>query len=329
MRRNLLLFVLLLSSLFAIGAGKEPYYIVDGQPGVPVDQLPPMEEIDSRKELDPEEAAYIYGKRAANGAVIICTKEYAHRKKVQAEQNKREYERNQAREEQERIQQETIAEQQAIQRQKDHKEFFIIFCVECVLVIYLFWLLFKKSKTRFEEACIIAQQESSKHSFKSERFNVIDSFRFFATIILWLFIAVLCALALWLFYTSGRGNIGHAIILVLIEPLPIFIIIESIIYYRQCYIEIDDEGIRGVCAEYLLAAIPKYKGINIRWGYVSSAKVIDVSWGNRTEKRLVLYSDEDCRKEVDSIFLLYFPTKDITAQVNRSYLRYAGKQLII
>jgi len=321
--------LLLFISLLAVGAGKETYYIVDGKSGVPFDQLPPAEEIDSRQELDPEEAEYIYGKhRAANGVVVICTKEYARERKLLAEHSKRELELSQKREEQARIRKETIAKQQALQLQEKQKTLKVIYTIVCVVSICLLFFLLKHSKSRYEEACRIAQHENSKRTIRSERFYVTDSVRFYATIIVWLIFTVLIGLALWWMYASNPEDIMYAIILLLIEPLPVFIIIESITYHWRCYTEIDDEGIRGVCAEYWLSAIPLCKGINIRWEQVASAKVIDVPWGRRTEDRLVFYSDEQCQNMIDSIFLMMLPTSEIKAQVNRFYSRYAGKRLI-
>lgn len=327
MKRKLFLFVFLVFSLLVAGAGKELYYIVDGIPGVPFDQLPPAEEIASQKEVDPEEAAYIYGDRAANGAVIISTKEYARKQAEQYKQSQAREERK-AREAQERVQQEKIAKQIAIQRQKEHqKKFIIVLWIGSVIMAFILFLLFRKSKTSLKEALLIAQNESYKQTIRNERFYITGSFRYYATIIFCLFIAVLMAFLLRLDYTSEQGSIVYSIILVLIEGLGIYHIIEYVTHLWQCYLEVDDEGIRGVYAEYLFVEI-QYIGIDIRWEEVASAKVIDVPFGKTTVDRLVFYSDEDCQTKIDSALLVYFPTSEITAQINRFYARFSGKRLI-
>lgn len=316
----------MLFSLLAVGAGKEPYYIVDGKLGVSADQLPPAEEIASKTKIDPEEAAYIYGDRAANGVIIIRTKEYERKMQLQVEHNRREYEQRQAAEERERIEQETLAKQQAVQQQENQKMRLIIMCVGPAVMAFLIILLFKHSKTSFEEACRIAQVESPKHTVKSERFNANDSTRFVVMIFLWPCMALFGAFVLWLCYTSVRGSMIEFIILIAVEALAIYVLIDFFMHTSKCYVEIDDEGIRGVYPENSI--LPIYEGFNIRWEQVASGKVIRESWGRISMDRLVFYSDEDCQNREGSIFMPYFSTSEITAQVNRFYARYSGKRLM-
>ena len=62
-----------------------PFYVVDGQLGVSPNSLPPKDSIASVTVLKPSEAEYIYGERAADGAVIIRTKNYEKEHVVQEE----------------------------------------------------------------------------------------------------------------------------------------------------------------------------------------------------------------------------------------------------
>ena len=60
-----------------------PFYVVDGRLGVRPNNLPPKDSIATITILKPSEAEYIYGKRAAEGAVIIRTKNYEKENVVQ------------------------------------------------------------------------------------------------------------------------------------------------------------------------------------------------------------------------------------------------------
>ena len=59
--------------------------MVDGRLGVSPNSLPPKDSIASVTVLKPSEAEYIYGERAADGAVIIRTKNYEKEHVVQEE----------------------------------------------------------------------------------------------------------------------------------------------------------------------------------------------------------------------------------------------------
>lgn len=75
MRRLCLLLFLL--PLMGVLADKTPFYIVDGVMGVGLDQMPPQEDIYFMTVMDSAEAVFVYGERAAGGAVVVQTKEYA------------------------------------------------------------------------------------------------------------------------------------------------------------------------------------------------------------------------------------------------------------
>jgi TonB-dependent starch-binding outer membrane protein SusC len=57
----------------SLTAGSEPLYVVDGVPGVPIENIAP-EDIESMDVLRDASSAAIYGARAANGVIIITTK---------------------------------------------------------------------------------------------------------------------------------------------------------------------------------------------------------------------------------------------------------------
>jgi hypothetical protein len=118
----------------------------------------------------------------------------------------------------------------------------------------------------------------------------------------------------------------YAVLALSAEFLILYLLIESMVYLRQCYIIVDDEGIRGVCAENSL--LLTYKGMDIRWEQVASAEVVKESSGRTKVERLVLYGDEEHQKKVGSFLLMVFPASEVTAQVNRFYARFSGKQLM-
>ena len=80
MKRRLLL---AFSVLLSMTIWSAPFYVVDGRLGVSPNNLPPKDSIASVTVLKPSEAEYIYGKRAAEGAVIIRTKNYEKENVVQ------------------------------------------------------------------------------------------------------------------------------------------------------------------------------------------------------------------------------------------------------
>ena len=80
MKRRLLL---AFSVLLSMTIWSAPFYVVDGRLGVSPNNLPPKDSIASVTVLKPSEAEYIYGKRAADGAVIIRTKNYEKENVVQ------------------------------------------------------------------------------------------------------------------------------------------------------------------------------------------------------------------------------------------------------
>ena len=80
MKRRLLL---VFSVLLSMTIWSAPFYVVDGRLGVSPNNLPPKDSVASVTVLKPSEAEYIYGKRAAEGAVIIRTKNYEKEHVVQ------------------------------------------------------------------------------------------------------------------------------------------------------------------------------------------------------------------------------------------------------
>ena len=71
------------SILLSLAIWSAPFYVVDGRLGVSPNNLPPKDSIASVSILKPSEAEYIYGKRAAEGAIIIRTKNYEKEHVVQ------------------------------------------------------------------------------------------------------------------------------------------------------------------------------------------------------------------------------------------------------
>ena len=70
------LLLLAFSVVLSLTIWSAPFYVVDGRLGVSPNSLPPKDSIASVTVLKPSEAEYIYGERAADGAVIIRTKNY-------------------------------------------------------------------------------------------------------------------------------------------------------------------------------------------------------------------------------------------------------------
>ena len=78
------LLLLAFSVVLSLTIWSAPFYVVDGRLGVRPNNLPPKDSIATITILKPSEAEYIYGKRAAEGAVIIRTKNYEKENVVQA-----------------------------------------------------------------------------------------------------------------------------------------------------------------------------------------------------------------------------------------------------
>lgn len=79
------LHLLAFSVVLSLTIWSAPFYVVDGRLGVSPNSLPPKDSIASVTVLKPSEAEYIYGERAADGAVIIRTKNYEKEHVVQKE----------------------------------------------------------------------------------------------------------------------------------------------------------------------------------------------------------------------------------------------------
>ena len=79
------LLLLAFSVVLSLTIWSAPFYVVDGRLGVSPNSLPPKDSIASVTILKPSEAEYIYGERAADGAVIIRTKNYEKEHVVQKE----------------------------------------------------------------------------------------------------------------------------------------------------------------------------------------------------------------------------------------------------
>ncbi|MBO7628340.1 MAG: hypothetical protein J6S87_00115 [Bacteroidales bacterium] len=79
------LLLLAFSVVLSLTIWSAPFYVVDGRLGVSPNSLPPKDSIASVTVLKPSEAEYIYGERAADGAVIIRTKNYEKEHVVQEE----------------------------------------------------------------------------------------------------------------------------------------------------------------------------------------------------------------------------------------------------
>ena len=77
------LHLLAFSVVLSLTIWSAPFYVVDGRLGVSPNSLPPKDSIASVTILKPSEAEYIYGKRAAEGAIIIRTKNYEKEHVVQ------------------------------------------------------------------------------------------------------------------------------------------------------------------------------------------------------------------------------------------------------
>ena len=81
MKRFILIFLCLLP-LLATQADtitynqSEPLFIVDGEVGVSVDNIPPPDEIASTTILQYEEGVELYGEKAVNGVIIVRTNNY-------------------------------------------------------------------------------------------------------------------------------------------------------------------------------------------------------------------------------------------------------------
>lgn len=77
LRTYLFTALLMLAATAAAAADKTPFYIIDGQLGMRYEDMPPQEDILYITVMDSAEAVFVYGERAAGGAVVVQTKEYA------------------------------------------------------------------------------------------------------------------------------------------------------------------------------------------------------------------------------------------------------------
>lgn len=317
--KKLLLLLLLLMSMMTMG--KEPYYIVNGEPGIAKKDLPPDDQIGSRKVISPEEAVYIYGEQASGGAVYIKTKDVLQREVKReeaelpenAERLATETEPAQTEETQDQPQEEVIG----------NDKFLMYFQLLFVLFSFIvFIIIFVKAVIK-----VIAKtgQIYDPGPFDPDgvRFKVSELF-VFRLMIVYLVVGLIGPLYLMVVL---RFNISIRVILIAMLIFFVYFCYLRLLNGKS-YLVIDKQGIRGLVAEYSgVLAKPEFVEINIAWKQVESAKFFQQQSGSINLKCLAFYDATNPEVPFITVNIPFFPTSKVIDCINYFYSGYAHKSV--
>ncbi|MBO6306977.1 MAG: hypothetical protein J6M55_05675 [Paludibacteraceae bacterium] len=323
--KKLLLPLLLLMSMMAMG--KEPYYIVNGLPGVAKKDLPPAEQIGSRKELSPEEAVYIYGEKASGGAVLIKTRVVLQQEKERKKAVRRENEERKAAEAELAQTKEASDESQDSVSPREDKSFYLWLLLAMLPLIVKLIQLAKKAMVKVG---LLKAKIYSPGPFDPEgvRFNVSGQFVFRMLIVY--FVVGLIA-QLYMIVTMWLVMHGFARI------VPMALIAVAVFFAYFCYLRlqigksylvIDEQGIHGLIAKYSgVLTRPQFEEINIAWKQVESARYFRNKEGSNALEYLLFYDATSPGEPFITLNMAFFPVSKIIDGINYFYTGYSHKSV--
>ena len=310
MKRLIYILSLSLMTLVLMAMGKAPFYIVDGKLGVSPDQLPPEEEIARKIVLKPDEAMYIYGKRASGGAVVINTKEYVETNYLGLPPSASVSNRNESRE-------------------MDKGFFMLAMAVAFVLPKQILKLISKLTKW-YKENHRISEPPYSPGPFDPNgvQFDAKES-PFVLYNILACSIVVACLV--WFIFRLWTKNDYDVFLLVMcifvgIFALYFFLRIFSFISREKCHFTIDKEGIHGnFYMDSPTLKIPEFEEVNISWEKVKWAEFYRAFqiWD---ADELFLFKKKNSDFPLVCIPLGLFPTQKVLDAINYFCAAYYDQQ---
>lgn len=245
---------------------KAPYYILDGQVGVDLKDLPPAECIARKSVIAPEDATYIYGEKASGGAVIIET--YAHqgsRQSVAPTQTKHHI---------------------ASSPNKEIDSIWIVAAVALLILAFAFigsWL-----NERAKEAHLAPEyvpEWQNPDGFHA-RCLTYWGFWFYPGILF--FLSMICLLPIAWHKTNGMTDLA----LLISSIIPLAMLVWLIFHFRKTHLTINSKGIHGYSNEIGLDTQSKTREYNIVWKDIEKIKLTIVGSGKGSCDALAIYYDK-------------------------------------
>ena len=328
MQKLFSILLLLLLPFFA-RAGKQtpiqPLYIIDGKMDVNWENMPPPEEIGRTTILDSAEAVYIYGRRAAGGAIVVTTKEYmkTHYKEPIRGRVIENY-----------TQDYPLPNVSARNARYKGWLWGLGICLAAVLgAILSEWLprFLSEQRKRMVTAGRITEQPYSPGPFDPEgvRFNATSHPMFYVTIVLiglaaiglgWMVLKMLTAAG------STDGALTVACVLGSIIFIGAVLMLCAMPFFRKCYLVIDEHGIHGTYRNvHTFSVFPKFIETDIPWERIASAEIVHTVVGKNEVDGLAIFDKESADAPTDIIALSFFSTKSVVDCVNYFYARHKGQ----
>jgi len=331
--KRLLLILLCLLPLLAAQAKVDstesfqgPLYIVDGEVGVSQKDIPPADEIASVTILQNEEAVELYGEKAANGVIIVRTKNYEkeHVQEVQHAGNQQNRGKKNQPGKLGRFVQKITGENQVLG---------YILTGIIVLSLYALPIVIPKIITKYKKRHKKSRGRkptyySGTFDASGEVFRVTDNPWYYVILLLLMANAVGVCIILYQLATSPKASFSVVSVLVFLffVALLVFLCCIAYGYYekRKCHLIIDKEGIRGTFAKpERFTFKPKLRNVTIRWDDLTDVEVLC-----ENESFLDFYHKKGAIIPYKSIYLEFLPTKKIINCINFFSERQmgAGKQ---
>lgn len=308
MKRLLYILLLMLLPICAGTAAGEPYYIVDGQPGVKQKDLPPKEEIARTIVLKADEAMDIYGDKAADGAVIISTKDFDKDHRIASKSRSGRASRSHS---------------------PKHNWMkivaFLLFLFAPKLIIVLIAVI----RQLLIDQHVIAESvyDPGRIDPDGVELKATSAPYFYVNMIL-----LLSAVAVlgWCAYMLMSGSMDGMLVFAFVMLLTLGGLLAAMIYAyalkAKCYLKIDRKGIRGVCTEVQKIAFkPKFREVDLTWEQIGKAEIVVQGTGKYATDALALYPSKESENPMETIVLDMLSTRKVIDSVNFFYARHKGQ----
>ena len=299
-----------------------PLYIVDGKVGVSKEDVPPPDEIASTTILQHEEGVELYGERAANGVIIVHTKNY---------------EKEHAQEVQNKDKQQKLGKKKQpgklgrFVRKVTGENHVLGFILTIIIIISLFAIpivipdiITKVKKRSNKSRGRKPTYYSGTFDASGEVFRVTDNPWDYVNLILFFACAVGVCVILYQLATSPKVTFSVLSVLVFLFFVALLVFMLCLTYgcfeKRKCHLIIDKEGIRGTFAKpERFTFKSKLRNVTIRWDDLTNVTV-----NCENENFLDFYHKKGAVIPYKSINLEFLPTNKIINCIIFFYERKTG-----
>lgn len=286
-----------------------PYYIVDGIPGVKQKDLPPKEEIARTTVLKADEAMEIYGDKAADGAVIISTKEFDKDHHLAGKSRK-----------------------SRAARSHSTKLSWLLKIVAFLLVLFgpqAILLLIAVIRQWLIDGHVIADTEYDPGRIDPDGvvLKATSAPYFYVNMLLLLScVAVLGWCVYMLSSMETAGVLMFAFVMLLIFGGLMAVWIYGYALKAKCNLKIDRKGIRGIYTEVQKIAFkPKFRELDLTWEQIGKAEIVVQGTGKYATEGLALYPSKESENPMETIVLDMLSTRKVIDSINFFYARHKGQ----